>query len=91
MATEPMVLGPGQTIFLQFGEVPFDDIPDKVNGEKLSDYVAWAKYEDTINPVPIIWQTQLSLRLNGDRERHVAFLFRTTYNCVDNDCPEKLN
>ncbi|MGP0089478.1 MAG: hypothetical protein ACLPKB_05900 [Xanthobacteraceae bacterium] len=89
--SEPMVLGPGQNITLQFGEVPFTDLLDISLGRKTFDYVALVTYEDVINSPPIKWQTQLSQRLNADIEGkgHISFAYRTTHNCADYDCPEK--
>jgi hypothetical protein len=87
-ASEPMVLGPGQSITLQFGEVLFSDLPAITNGQKTLDYVASVKYEDVLNDPLIEWQTHLSQRLNADTEGkgHFSFSYRTTHNCADKDC-----
>lgn len=89
--SEPIVLGPGQNLILQFGEVPFTDLLDVSVGRKVFDYVAWVRYEDVFNSPPVRWQTQLSQRLNADTEGkgHISFSYRTTHNCADQDCPER--
>lgn len=88
--SEPMVLGPGQSITLQFGEVLFSDLPTITSGQKTFDYVALVKYEDVLNDPPIEWRTHLSQRLNADIEGkgHISFGYRTTHNCTDKDCPD---
>jgi hypothetical protein len=84
----PMILGPGQTFELQWGEVSFTDVIDIADGKKWTDYVAAVKYQDTLSPDPIIWRTQISLHLLGDHERHIAFNYLPTHNCADDDCPK---
>jgi hypothetical protein len=88
---EPIVLGPGQNLSLQFGEILLSELAEIANGRKTYDYVAWVRYEDVLNDPPIQWQTQLSQRLNADTEGkgHVSFSYRTTHNCADRDCPER--
>jgi len=84
----PMLLGPEQTVTLQFGEVPAAEIGEIADGKKVYDYVAWVKYEDTVSPKPIIRQTQLSQHLNADHEGGISFAYRATHNCADDDCPK---
>ena len=86
--TKPLVLGPNQSIAVQFGEVPFKDIRDIVEHRNIQNYVAWVVYYDTVNPTPVRWQTQLSQRLNADLENNISFSYRPTHNCADNDCPQ---
>jgi hypothetical protein len=83
----PMVLGPGQTFELQFGEVKFSDVPEIAKRNFLISYVALARYEDTVSPSVVIRQTHLSNRLNGDTEGAISFGFLPTHNCADEDCP----
>ena len=88
-ATAPAVLGPDQTWSLQFGEIPFGDVPDIADRKKVYDYVVWIKYLDTVSRTPVVWQTQMSLHLIGDREGtpgHLSFGFNPTHNCADDDC-----
>jgi hypothetical protein len=88
-ASAPAILGPDQALSLQFGEVPFGDIPDIADRKMTYDYVVWIKYLDTVSRDPIVWQTQMSLHLIGDKEGtpgHISFGFNPTHNCADNDC-----
>ena len=73
---------------LQWGQVLFTDIPLIADGRKYFDYVAWVRYEDAVTPYPIVRQTELSLRLNGDHQNGISFSYRTTHNCADTDCPD---
>ncbi len=88
--TTPIILGPRQTINLQFHEIPFSDLLALEKGEKGFNYFVWVQYDDVISRPSIRRQTQLSQRLNADTEGpgHISFSYLPTHNCADDDCPK---
>jgi hypothetical protein len=82
---EPIVLGPGQSLHLQFGDVPFTEIPEVHKGDIRRSYLVCVKYQDALEP-EVTRQTQLSLQLNGDTEGRISFGHLLTHNCADDDC-----
>ena len=82
----PIVLGPGQILKLQFGEIQFSEVPKIHDTTKKHDFVAWVKYEDAVSSEPIVRQTQMSLHLNGDSEGNISFSYNPTHNCAEEDC-----
>jgi hypothetical protein len=87
--TSPMVLGPGQRLDLQFGDIPLSDLPRIASGAPHLFYVAWLTYEDVLSDPPVTRQTQLSRSVNADTEGpgHVSFSWMPTHNCADEGCP----
>lgn len=83
----PLVLGPGQVLELQFGDIQRTEVPNIVNGTIGRYFVALATYEDTMSQSKVIRQTHLSCRLNGDQEGGISFGYLPTHNCADDDCP----
>ncbi|MDR3498593.1 MAG: hypothetical protein P4L72_05125 [Parvibaculum sp.] len=81
-----ILLGPGQVLKLQFGDIPTSIVPAIAAKTLTVDYVAWVKYEDTLSNPAILRQTQISQHLNGDAEGGVSFSYRPTHNCADDDC-----
>jgi hypothetical protein len=88
LATQPMVLGPGQIFRLQLGDIPFSDLPAIVKGEMGFDYAVWARYEDAVSTSSATHQTQLSQRFGADKDGGTSFAFLPTHNCADDDCPK---
>ena len=83
----PMVLGPGQKLDLQLGEIALSQVPQLAHGQIRQCYVVLARYQDTVSPSSVTRQTQLSCRLNADLEGGVSFTYLPTHNCADEDCP----
>jgi hypothetical protein len=83
-----MILGPGQSLKLQFGDIAPPVVLAVANKLFQRSYVAVATYKDTLSPSVIIRQTQISCRLNGDLQGGVSFSYMPTHNCADEDCPQ---
>ncbi|MGD0189326.1 MAG: hypothetical protein ABSD74_01155 [Rhizomicrobium sp.] len=82
----PLVLGPGQSLKLQFTDIPFA-VRDAIHtGAATVDLVVWATYEDTLSSPPVLRQTQVSQRVNIDAGGGISLTYRDTHNCVDGDC-----
>jgi hypothetical protein len=91
MASQPLVLGPSQTLHLQYDEIKFPDLSAIEKGNKRFDYVVWVQYEDVISSPSVPRQTQLYQRLHADTEGpigHISFAYLPTHNCADGDCPK---
>jgi hypothetical protein len=81
------VYGPGQTLGLQFADIPLADCPAIHAGTTTRDLAVWVTYEDSVSSPPVIWQTRLSQRVNVDAGNGISFTYRDTHNCADGDCP----
>jgi hypothetical protein len=88
ISLSPMILGPGQSLKLQFGDIAPPVVLAVANKLFQRSYVAVATYKDTLSPSVIIRQTQISCRLNGDLQGGVSFSYMPTHNCADEDCPQ---
>ena len=85
----PILLGPGEQIDIQFGDIPLTELADLTAHKSEIHYVAWVLYEDSLSDPSVIRQTQLSRHLGADTEGlgHVSFSWNETHNCADEDCP----
>lgn len=90
LATNPMVLGPGQRHEFQLDNIPLSDLPRLVSDNQTNFYVVWITYEDALSDPPVPRQTQLSVHTNYDLEGagHVSIGYMPTHNCSDDDCPK---
>lgn len=83
----PMVLGPGEEISLQFGDIEIGHLPTISTGDTEVFYLAEVTYEDTVSGPPALRRTQLYRRFNVDVEGGISFTWMPTHNCADEDCP----
>jgi hypothetical protein len=88
MIDVPTILGPGEVINLQFGDIPLADLPSLAKREAIVSYVVWVQYQDTVSTPPAMQQTQRSWLLNADTEGGISFSANPTHNCADDDCPK---
>ncbi len=88
ITANPIILGPGQEIGMQFGELSGGELQNIIIDNRKVFFVAWITYEDVLSDPPILRQTQLSRRFNADAEGGVSFSWMPTHNCADDDCPK---
>jgi hypothetical protein len=82
----PTIIGPGQRFDLQLPELQFSEQREVAENKKAIYYVVWVTYEDALADPPVTRRTQLSSRLNADREGAISFSWMPTHNCADDDC-----
>ncbi len=82
-----MILGPGQVLDLQVGDVLPGEILAVQQGMLGIYALGWIRYEDTIAVPRIQRQTQMSRQLNVDGEGGHSFGSTPTHNCADEGCP----
>lgn len=86
ISVSPIILGPGQSHKLQFGDVTKPMVLAVANKLSQRSYVGAATYKDTLSQSVIIRQTQISCRMNGDLQGGISFSYLPTHNCADDDC-----
>ena len=82
---EPIVLGPDQSLSLQFEAIMFadlDSISDRSDGRE---YLAWITYDDVFNAKPSPQTQMVATVYSGERD--ISFNYEGTHNCADSDCP----
>jgi hypothetical protein len=82
-----MIVGPGQSLSLQFPDIQGEEHQEVIDGNLRLYFVAWITYEDVLSDPPVIRQTQLSRKYEADAEGGAAFHWMPTHNCADGDCP----
>ncbi len=83
----PIVLGPRQPLGLQLDNIWLVNIPAIFRDEKGFDYAISITYDDIVTQPPTLRRTQVSQRLNADKEGGTSFGYLPTHNCADDDCP----
>jgi hypothetical protein len=84
----PIVIGPGQEIGMQFGDLSGEDPREIIGNKRKVFHVAWVTYEDVLSDPPVTRQTQLFRRFNADEEGGISFAWMPTHNCADDNCPK---
>ena len=83
LASDPIVLGPGQSLKLQLPPILFSEREAIARREAGYEYLAWITYDDAFDAPR---RTQMAQIVNSG-EGVISFSFIGTHNCADNDCP----